>query len=74
MMLSTKQKQIMAKESRLVVLRGEGGGSGTDQEFAVWGYKLFIYGMDGQWGPTEQHREPCMIRSLCCMTQTEDTL
>ena len=40
MILSTKQKQIMAKESRLVVPREEGWGSGMDGQFGVLGYKL----------------------------------
>ena len=33
MILFTKQKQIMAKEGRLVVCGGERGGSGMDGEF-----------------------------------------
>ena len=38
--LCTKQKQIMAKESRLVVARGEGGGGGMEREFGLGGCKL----------------------------------
>ena len=40
MVLSTKQKQIMAKESRLVVARVEEGENGMDGEFGVFGCKL----------------------------------
>ena len=43
MVLSTKQKQIMAKESRLVVARVEEGENGMDGEFGVFGCKLFHY-------------------------------
>ena len=32
------------------------------------------FGMDGQWDPTEQHREMCVIRSLCCTTKLDKTL
>ena len=32
------------------------------------------FGMDGQWGPTVQHKELCMIKSFCCTTEIEETL
>ena len=32
------------------------------------------YGMDGQGGPTIQHRELGVIGSLCCTTEIEATL
>ena len=35
MILSTKWKQIIGTESRLVVAKGGGGGSGIDWEFGV---------------------------------------
>ena len=73
MLLSTKQKQIRAIESRLLDARGKRGGSGKDGEFGVGGYKL-AFGVDGQWTPTVQHRELCVIRSLCCTTETEEIL
>ena len=38
--LSKKQKQITAKESRLAVPRGEGARSGMDGQFGVFGCKL----------------------------------
>ena len=64
MILPIKQKQIMAKESRLVVLRGQ----------AVLGFwiQTVIFGMGGQWGPTVQHRELCVTGSLCCTTEIEE--
>ena len=30
--------------------------------------------MDGQWDPTVQHREMCVIGSLCWTTELEETL
>ena len=33
-----------------------------------------ISGLDGQWGPGLQHRELCVIGSLCCTRETEETL
>ena len=40
MILFTKQKQITAKEGRLVVPSGEGERSGMAGQFGVWGCKL----------------------------------
>ena len=40
MIISTKQKQTRDRESRLVVAKGEGGGSGMDGEFGVGKCKL----------------------------------
>ena len=50
-----------------------GGGSGMDR---VWGLGMqtVTFGMDGQWGPTAQHREFGAIGSLCCTTEIEETL
>ena len=69
MIQSTKQKQIKAKESRLVIARQ--GGEGTGMEGGVWGWwvQTVKFGMQGQWGPTVWHRELCVIRSLCCTTE-----
>ena len=39
-----------------------------------FGIQTVIFGMDGQWGPTLQHRELCVIWSLCCITEIEGTL
>ena len=40
MILSTKQKQIMDMESRLMAAGRSGGGSRMHREFGVSGYKL----------------------------------
>ena len=53
---------------QLVVPRGEGGGVGWT------GSVGFLDAMDGQWGPTIQHRELCVIASLCCTTEIKETL
>ena len=33
-----------------------------------------IFGIDGQWGPTLQHRELCVIGLLSFTTEIEETL
>ena len=33
------------------------------------GMQTVIFGMDEQWDPTVQHREICVIVSLCCITE-----
>ena len=40
LILYTKQKQIMDMESRFVVARGDGEGSGMDEVFGVSGWEL----------------------------------
>ena len=53
-----------------------GGGGWQWDGWEVWGFSMqtVIIGMDGQWGPTVQHRELCEIRSLCYTTENEETL
>ena len=72
--LFIKQKYIAAKGSRLVVDR-QGGGRERDGR-GVWGLGMqtVTFGMDGQWGPAVQHRELCVIGSICCTTEIEETL
>ena len=62
----------MAKESRHVVPWDGGKWDGP----AIWGLwmQTAIFGMDGQWGSTVQHRELCVTGSLCCTTETEEIL
>ena len=40
-------------------------GGGVEREkdgyYEVWGIQTVIFGMDGQWGITIQHREMCVI-------------
>ena len=44
-------------------------------EWSVQGFwiQTVILGMNGQWGPTIHHRELCVIGSLCCATEIEET-
>ena len=45
--------------------------------WAFWGFfwmQTVIFGLDGQWGPTLQHREMGVAGSLCCTTELEETL
>ena len=64
----------MAKESKLGVPRGKGEGVGRTGIWGVFCMQTVLFGMDGTWGPTEQHRELCVIGSLCCKTELEETL
>ena len=65
---------MMAKESRLGIPKGEGKGSGMNGHLGVFWMQTVIFGMDGQWGPAVQHRETCVIGSLCCTIELEETL
>ena len=45
--------------------------------WAFWGFggmQIVIFGMDGQWDPTVQHKELRVIGSLCCTTELTETL
>ena len=33
-----------------------------------------MFGMDGQWDPTVEHREMCVTGLLCCTTELDETL
>ena len=63
----------MAKESRLGVPKGEEKGSGREGHFEGFGMQTVIFRMDGPWAPTAQYRELCVIESLCCTTELEET-
>ena len=52
----------------------KGVGVGWMGILGVWGMQSVIFGMDGQWDPTVQHREMCGIGSLCCSTELGKTL
>ena len=71
--LSTKQKQIMAKENRLVVPKGEGERSGWLKSLGFGDANCYIW-INGQRRLTVWHRELCVIESLCCTTEIEETL
>ena len=64
----------MAKKSSL----GVPGGKRRDWDgwafWGFWGIQTVIFGMDGQWDPTVQHREMCVIGSLCCTTELDEAL
>ena len=36
--------------------------------------QIIIFGMDGQWDPIIEHRQICVIGSLCCTTELYETL
>ena len=43
----------------------------------IWGIfwvQTVIFAMDGQWDPTVQHREMCVIGSLSGTTELDETL
>ena len=62
----------MTKKSRLGVPgQGEMGGMSI---LWVLGMHTVISGMDEQWDHTVQHREMCVIGSLCCITKLDETL
>ena len=63
----------MAKESRLS-FPGEEGREWDGQALLGFWMQTVKLGMDGQWGPTLQHRELCVIGSLCCTTELGGTL
>ena len=50
MIQSTKQKQVMDMESRLVIARRRGG---EWDGWQIWGWwiQTITFGMDGQWAP-----------------------
>ena len=53
---------------------GEGEGVGWIGILGVWEMHTVVFGIDGQWNPTVQHREMCVIGSLCCTTDPDETL
>ena len=60
-----------------LVMGGSGrpvGGSGMGGHLGDLGIQTLIFGMDGQRGPTVQHREMCVIGSHSCTTKLEETL
>ena len=42
--------------------------------WGVWGMQTVIFGMNGQWDPTLQHRVMCVIGSPYCTTELDETL
>ena len=65
----------MTKKSRLGNSKGESGRSGMDKHFGGFFWmQTVVFGMDGQWDSTVQHREMCVIGSICCKTELDETL
>ena len=64
----------MNMESRLVVTVGEKGGSELDGELGLGGCKLLHLDWGGNGVLLLKHRELCVIWSLCCTTEVEETL
>ena len=54
--------------------RGKGEVVGEMGILGFWGMPTLISGMERQWDPTVQHREMCVIGSLCCTTELDETL
>ena len=36
--------------------------------------QTIVFRVDGQWDPAAQHREMCVIGSLCCTRELDKTL
>ena len=74
MILSTNGNRSQPRRSDLWFSVEDGGREWDGQ--AVWGLGMqtVTSGMDGQWGPTVQHRELCVIGSLCYTKEIEETL
>ena len=78
MIISKNNKQIRnrawPRRADLGFLGGKGEGVGGMDILGVLGMQTVISGMDGQWDPTVQHKEVCVIGSLCCTTELDKTL
>jgi len=54
--------------------RGKGERVGWMGILRVFWVQTVIFGMDGQWDPTVQHREMCVVGSLCGTIEFDETL
>ena len=54
--------------------RGRGEGVGWMGILGASWLQTIIFGMVGEWNSTVQHREMCVIGSLCCTTKLEVVL
>ena len=72
--LSTKQETDNSEGEQTCGFQGAGEMESDGQTLGGFWKQTVIFGMDGQWGPTLQHRELCVITSLCCTTEIEETL
>ena len=62
------------KEEQTGSYQGEKGREWDRWAFGGFWMQTVIFGMDGQWDPTVQHREMCVTGSLCCTTELDETL
>ena len=80
MILSKNSKQTKnrnrswSRRADLGFPRGKGEGVGWMGILGVFRMQTVIFGKDGQWDPTAQHREMCVTGSLCCTTEPDETL
>lgn len=61
------------EEQTCVSLGWEGEGMGGMGICGVLGIQIVISGMDEQWDRTVQHRDMCVIGSLCCTSDLDET-
>ena len=79
-MILSKNKQTNSRKrpwfrrADSVFPRGEVEGVGWMDILGVFWMQTVIFGMDGEWDPTVQHREMCVIVSLFCTTELDETL
>ena len=45
-----------------------------DGHLGALGMQTIIFGVEGQWDPTIQHKEMYVTGSLCCTTELDETL
>ena len=64
----------MARRADLGFRRVKGEGMECMGIWGVFWMQTVTFGIDVQWDPTVQHREMCVIESLCCTTEPDKTL
>ena len=60
----------MQRHQKNKAVSGEGNGV---RFWDCW-MQTVTFGLDGHWGSTVQHKEHCVILSLCCRTEIEEPL
>ena len=69
-----KKKKSLPRRADLGSPRGKGERVGWMGILGFFLIQTVIFGTDGQWDPTVQHREMCVIGSLCFTTELDETL
>ena len=72
--ISEKTETDHDQEEQTWGSQGKRGREWDGRYFGGLGMQTVTSGLDGQWGPTVQHREMRVIGSLCCITELENTL